>query len=221
MALDRHSLERLRQRHRRWLGKHNLLDRPWFVLASAPNPTIPENIAERAAVVCINNAAATAARLGLPPPALTLRNRNKEWDSVAGVKLPLVLWMSDRNILRVYWVKLFVAKSRIGEIRTIGSRARRDIYTHMLGSDLSDVGHMHKPSAGMFAALYAAFVGVPEVILAGFSMGQDGYSYGSLPGIQIHREEDRFAMGIIAAQYPSVRTTESEVAEQTGIPLYK
>ncbi len=214
-------LETIRDRHRRWLGQHRLLDRPWFVLGSAPDPTIPGDIAARAALVCINNAGATAAARGLPPASLTVRNRSKEWGSVAGCTLPLVLWMTDRNFLQVQWKKLSISRSQVGEIRTLRSAERQDIYTHMLGSDLADVGHMHKPSTGIFAALYGLFVGAPGIVLGGLSMDKDGYSYGPLPGVQLHREEDRFALRLMAEHYPSVRTTEEEVSDMTGVPLYR
>ena len=222
MFLQEISLDRVRDEQRRWLAAHGLLDRPWFVLGSAPNPTVPEAIASRAAIVCINNAGVTGKRMGLPPAGLTFRNTNKEWNSVAGCTLPLVLWMSNKNPLQVYWTKRVVAKATVvGEIRTMRTRVRRAIFTELLGSDLLEVGRKHKPSTGIFAVLYGLFVGVPELILGGVSMEGDGYSYGTLPGIQHHRDEDRFAMQLLARRYPQVRTTEAAVAEQTGLPLYR
>ena len=220
MAPFKASLETIRDEHRAWLGKHGLLDRPWFVLGSAPEPTIPTDIADRAALVCINNAAATAARLGLPPPSLTFRNPAKEWNSVAGIKLPLVLWVSNKSPWGIFWAKLFFAKARVGEIRAMSKNDRTALFTHVLGTDLSGVGQLHKPSTGIFAALYGLFMGAPEIVLAGLSMERDGYSYGSLPGIQKHREEDRLALRILAERYPQVSTTERDVSEQTGVPLF-
>ena len=62
-----------------------------------------------------------------------MRNRNKEWRSVAGCTLPLVLWMTDRKFLQVQWKRLSISRSKVGEIRTLRSAERQHIYTHMLG----------------------------------------------------------------------------------------
>jgi hypothetical protein len=215
------SLESVKERNRQWLASRGLLARPWLVLGSAPNPSIPTDLAKRAELVCINNAGATAARLGLPPASLTVRNSNKEWNSVAGCTMPLVLWMSNANPVEVYWTKLFKAKAHVGEIRAMNKAVRAEITDDILGSGVAEVGRMHKPSTGIFAALYGLFTGAPAIILAGLSMEGDGYSYGTLAGIQHHRDEDLFAMRILAARYPSVSTTERDVSERTGIPMFE
>jgi hypothetical protein len=113
--------------------------------------------------VCINNAGATAARLGLPPASLTVRNSNKEWNSVAGCSMPLVLWMSNANAIEVYWTKHFKAKAAVGEIRAMNKAVRAEITDHILGSGVQEVGRMHKPSTGIFAALYGLFIGAPAI----------------------------------------------------------
>lgn len=213
------SLERIRDEHRRWLERHDLLTRPWLVFGSAPEPTIPPDLASRAALICINNSGATAARLGLPPASLTLRNSHKEWKSVAHCSLPLVLWMSDDRF-KSRMKLLFTPRARMGECRFMRKSERRDIYTFLLGSDLQHLGDMHKPSTGVFAVLYGLFLGVPEISVAGLSMREDGYSYGSQPGIQRHRAEDKFALTMVAEQYSSVSTTEIELSKDVGIPLH-
>lgn len=221
MNRRRIDLEELRESNRRWLRPHGLLERPWFILASGPDPTIPRDIADRALLVCINNAPATAARIGLGSPSLTFRNSNKEWKSVAGCRLPLVLWMSNKIGMEVLWTKLFEARGIAGEIRAMHKDVREEVTRQYLGSRLDGVGAMHKPSTGIFSVIYGLFVGAPEIILGGVTLSQDGYSYGTLPGIQKHRDEDYVAMQIIAERFPLVRTTEAEVAKGTGIPFYR
>ena len=215
-------LDELREGNRRWLGPHGLLDRPWFILASGPDPTIPRDIAERALLVCINNAPATAARMGLGSPRLTFRNPNKEWKSVAGCKLPLILWLSNKRSPEVIWLKLFTARGIAGEIRTMRKSTRDVLNRHFLGSALGNVGQMHKPSTALFAVFYGLFVGAPEIILGGVTLEKDGYSYTTaLPGIHKHRDEDFAAMQLIAARYRTVSTSEAEVAKATHLPLYR
>ena len=215
------SVENIRADHRLWLGKHGLLDRPWFVLGSAPDPTIPPGIASHAALICINNAGATAARLGLPPASLTIRNRNKEWASVAGQAMPLVLWMTDKNALSLWWTLLLRSKARVGEVRVMGTGDRQRMLSDVLGVDLSEVGTVHKPSTGVFAVLYGLSVGVPEIVVGGMSVDKKGYSYEAPPARMLHAEEDRFVLQKIAESYSSVRTTEPIIADQTGIPLIR
>jgi len=222
MSRRRIDLDELRESNRAWLGKHRLLDRPWFILASGPDPTIPAHIVDRAELVVINNAAATAARLGLGSPRLAFRNPNKEWKSVAECKLPLILWMSNKRGFEVIWTKLFAARGIAGEIRTMRKSTRTVINRHFLGSELDAVGRMHKPSTAVFAVFYGLFVGVPEIILGGVTIDRDGYSYTTaLPGIHKHRDEDLVAMQMIAGRFPSVSTSEAEVSEKTGLPLFK
>ena len=44
-------LDALRESNRRWLAPHGLLERPWFILASGPDPTIPPDITGRALLI--------------------------------------------------------------------------------------------------------------------------------------------------------------------------
>lgn len=213
-------LDRIRDEHRRWLSAHGLLNRPWFVLGSAPDPTIPPAIATRAALVCVNNAGAAAARVGLPPADLTVRGKSKEWLALAECEVPLVLWVCDRNPLHLLWKRMFIRTRRLGEIRTMRRDVRRAVDLHVLGDGSADDERIEKPSTGVFAVIYGLFVGVPEVILAGMSMDKKGYSYDAPRARMLHGAEDRFALENFAARYPAVRTTEPVIAEETGIPLH-
>ena len=87
------TLDEIRDDHRSWLRSHGLLERPWFVLGSAPNPTIPPGIADRAALICINNVGIAASRLGLRPADLTFRNKG-------GWPAPPILIQTAKNTVR-------------------------------------------------------------------------------------------------------------------------
>lgn len=218
------SLERVRNEHRRWLTRHGLLYRPWFVLASAPEPTIPSDITRHAAIICVNNAGLTATRIGLPSAELTISSRHKDWTPAEHLSLPLLLWVTNDTLwmyLRKRLKIAVVSRKQFETRRHLRKTVRRGIEASLLGDEIQRIGKKHKPSTGIFAVLYGIFVGVPEIILSGFSIDTEGYSYGSLPGLQLHRDEDRFAMRMMASCYPSVRTTEIEVAKRTGIPLYR
>jgi hypothetical protein len=215
------TLEEIRDEHRSWLRSHGLLDRPWFVLGSAPNPTIPPGITDRAALICINNVGIAASRLGLRPADLTFRNKGKEWKTLAGVKVPLVLWVCDRTPWQILWKRFLIGlRTELGEIRVMARNDRKYVYEHMLG-DPDGTSEVGKPSTGIFAVLYGLFAGVPEIILGGMSMDKQGYSHEAKRYRMMHGAEDRFALETIAARYPQVSTTETEVSEATGVPLYR
>jgi hypothetical protein len=144
-------LDRLRDEHRHWLSTRGLLDRPWFVLGSAPNPTIPPDITSRAALICINNAGTTAVRMGLPPADLTFRNNSKGWLALADCKVPLVLWVTNRNPLHILWKRMFIRTAGLGEIKTLRRELRRAIDLHVLSSGSNDEEQIKKPSTGIFA----------------------------------------------------------------------
>jgi hypothetical protein len=210
----------LRERHRRWLARHHLLDRPWFVLGSAPNPTIPAGIADRAAIICINNAGFTAARQGLPPANLTFRNRGKDWKMLRGHKVPLVLWVCNRKPRHIFFKRLTVPALLRSEIHTLPLELRRAIDLKVLGDGKpEDDETISKPSTGVFAVVYGLFVGVSEISLAGLSIDKSGYSHPATRARMMHSAEDRFALIRIAERYPSVSTTERVIHEATGIPL--
>jgi len=214
------TLDRVRSEHRTWLSAHRLLDRPWFVLGSAPDPVIPPGITDDAALVCINNAGNAAARLGLPPAELTFRNKNKEWKSLSGCKVPLVLWVCDRTPLQIRWKRLFIGRrAELGEVRVLPREDRRQVYVTMLRDGAAREDAIGKPSTGVFAVLYGLFVGVPQIILAGMSIDKKGYSYDAPRARMLHGAEDRFALEQIARRYSNVSTTETVIAAETGIGL--
>jgi hypothetical protein len=222
MELSTKALRSARERERRRLRKYDILDRPWFILGSAPEPTIPEGITDHSALICINNSVVTAAQTGLRLPDLTFRARASDWQPVAGYTLPLVLLMNESPPFG--WRRLLQNPPppdvNVGKMLFMPRRVRRTIYTELLGSDLGDIGQKHKPSGGVFAMLYGSLVGIPQIIFGGFSLDRDGYSYSARPRVRAHRDEDHFAMKMIARTYPTVSTTEARISQKTGIPLH-
>jgi hypothetical protein len=220
MGVPSVNLDAVRDEHRRWLGRHGLLDRPWLVLGSAPEPTLPKDLVRHSALICINSAGATAARLGLPPADLTIRNKKKDWSALTNCKVPVMLWLCDRHQLAILWTRLIRKTGGLGEIRTMGRYVRRAVDFSVLGDGTAEEPRsIGKTSTGVFAAIYAQFVGVPGVALAGMSIDKQGYSYDSPPQGISHVAEDLFALRRIAERYPSIRTTETVIADSSGIPL--
>lgn len=214
------SLDDIRTEHREWLAARNLLERPWFVLGSAPDPTIPEDMKHRAALIAINNVGITAQRLGLPPASLTFRNKNKEWKTLKGIEVPLVLWVCDRTPFQLK-IKMMMIRAKLGEVRVMPRDHRKAVYSHMLGADHDNPDAIGKPSTGVFAVLYALFVGVPEIVLGGMSMNKQGYSYEYKKARMMHQDEDRFALETVARRFPQVSTSERVIHEAVGLPLYR
>jgi hypothetical protein len=210
--------DKVREDHRRWLAHHGLLDRPWFVLGSAPHPNIPHELLNDAALICINNSGITTSRLGMRPADLTFRNKSKEWKTIEGIKVPLLVWVCKP--WQVWWKRFLISrKTELGEIRVMRRKERKHIGEAIL-REPNRVGEIGKPSTGIFAALYGLFVGIPEIVLGGFSMDKKGYAYQTERMRMLHRNDDQFALETIAKHYPNVSTTEHVVAEATGVPLY-
>ncbi len=38
MTIEPEALEKLREKHRRWLSRLGIIDKPWLILGSAPSP---------------------------------------------------------------------------------------------------------------------------------------------------------------------------------------
>ena len=189
------------------------------MLGSAPEPEIPLGLIGSATLVCINNAGAAAARLGLPPPRLTIRNSHKKWAAVAGCDMPLLLWICDRNAVEIALKRLLVRRTRIGEIHRMATAERDTLCRHMAEIVFNEADRPGKPSTAVFAALLGAFAGVPGIVISGVSLGKEGYSYPIADGRMLHSEEDRRWLQGMARRQMNVATTAADLSRQCGLPL--
>ncbi|MCB8837075.1 hypothetical protein [Aurantimonas sp. VKM B-3413] len=213
-------IARYRLRHRRWLEKLGILDKPWLIFGAAPNPTVPaELVSGTYARVDINNAGRTAAELGLGPADLTLRAKKKSWQEHPHLDTRGLLWIHTAPAM---FLRLLLLNKPYDSIGTVAPFRRRDrdlIVTEVAGVSASTVGDLGKVSNGVAAICYGLLLGVPSIVAAGISLSKMGHSYDDLGRTRRQIDEDRLILGRLKAD-PRLSTTEPDLAAETGIRLW-
>jgi hypothetical protein len=214
-------LERLERRHKEWLRDGGLLDRPWFMLASAPEPTVPTSLPSDLAHIHIKYAGHTARKLGLPPADLTFLLEKTRPDQVAALTFRRILRMtpSDGAVTRNALRQRLPGASSVE--MPISKKERDAILRAVIGDAAVGKGTEQRPSNGISMLCYALLLKVPKIILSGFSLSKDGHSYAENVRVRRHKEEDSAALEVVVAHFPSVCTTETELHNATGMPLFR
>lgn len=206
--------------HHRWLAGHGLLNRPWFVFASAPDPILPSAFPDGTVYAYVKHAGRSARLLGLPKADVTLlseaRARDEEPDGLDRGRVLLVrrkLPLSGR---------LARLTGRVGTKDLDVLRTERDSYTiRIVGSLFNDGSEHSRPSMTVPMLCFAIAHGIPKIILAGMSLDRSGYSYEPSAAPRKHVREDRLVLDVIAKRYPQVVTTEPSLHAHAGLPLFE
>lgn len=196
------------------------LDRTCLLLGSAPDPHIPK--LENFDLLCINCSGVVAKEFGLQDPKVTL---------MGAFKLVVPKNEVDRRILKgLRTENLVLIRHRLpvstelatqllvmldysyGKLLRLGFWDRAHIIEKITGEKLL-------VSNGVFAACYAFYVGAPELILAGFSLTQDGHYYCDQNRRRYHADPDLAALKAMKERGWNIKTTEPELSELTSIPL--
>ena len=204
--------------HRRWLNRRGLLQRPWFVLGSAPAPTIPSRLPADTAYVYVKYAGHSAKKLGLPDADLTFLLKKTLPAQVEGLALGHILRMQQR-LTASQAAKRWLWLSSAAECE-ITHAERDEMVVRAAGSLFGDVGQEARPSNGVALVCYALALGVPQVIVAGLSLEMDGYEYDRAARTRRHVPEDRAALSALARLHPQLMTSEKRLSELTGLPSY-
>jgi hypothetical protein len=212
-------LETIRDRHRLWLRQLGILERPWLILGSAPDPTVPPSLAARSARIDINNAGRTAAALGLGPADLTIRTEWKSWAEHPDLESRALLWVHSRSLLVMRWEMWRRSNARVGELRRWTAQEREAIVDAVIGDAVAGIGRWGKATTGVAAICYGLFVGVPEIVVGGFSVDQAGHSYDTLNRARRQVDEDLFVLERIRDR-PELSTTEPDLAGRAGLRLH-
>lgn len=211
-----------KRRHRNWLAGGGLLDRPWLFLASAPNPTLPVALPPRTAHVYIKFAAAAARARGMPDPDLAFVNDHAVDRQTGGAPCHRILALTSKR-------RKVVADRIVHALPFTGSRPMRitdderdRLLDAVLGNAFKGVGAMPRPSNGIALICYAILFDIPRLIVAGMSLTDDGHNNPNRKKFQrLHKEEDRASFEFFARHHPSIVTSEPELAELTGLPLFR
>ncbi|ABR63797.1 hypothetical protein GOL45_29380 [Sinorhizobium medicae] len=220
MTIEPEALEKLREKHRRWLSRLGIVDKPWLILGSAPSPTIPPDLIGHCARVDVNNAGKTANALGLPPADLTFRKRKKSWEEHPYVRTRGLLWLHTKSIWVMYLKLLAMPQVRYKSLMRATKAEREAIVNVVSGGLPSDIGEVGKVTNGVAALCYALFMGVPSVTLAGFSVTKMGHSYDDKGRIRRQIAEDTFVLRRLRDR-GNVFTTELELSEHIGLPFIR
>lgn len=209
------------RRHRLWLDRGGLLHRPWFLMGSAPHPNLPESFPFSSAHIYIKYAGQAGKRLGLPEPDLLYVNENRFQDQTDGLNCHRILSLTpkDRRVI------LDRVRSRLPffnpSIMRISGNERDWVFKTVLGDTFKGVGQCKHPSNGIALIAYALLLGVPRIVVAGMSLTEDGHSNPRrTKNHRLHKEEDRASFIHFARHFPAVMTSEPELSELTGIPLF-
>ena len=207
------------EKHRRWLGRLGLLDRPWFVLGAAPAPTIPPDI-ELFVRVDVNNSGRTAQELGLGRADLTFRSKKKSWDEHRTLDTEALLWIHDRPT----WLARMMLARRphryVGSLRVMRRRIREHAVVSESGVTPAEIGELGKVTNGVCAACYGLALGAPEIVLSGISLTKAGHSYDDQGRKRRQIEEDRFVLEALVRR-GQVKTTEQDLHESVGLPMHE
>lgn len=201
-----------------WLQQHGLLGRPWFMLGSAPNPSIPSKLPDDTVYAYVKFAGRSARQHGLPDADITLATT---WDEARwnDLNLSLVLRVRNKVSWRVYFSRLG-RKASDKECELL-SHERDDYVLHAMHSRFRGVGDHLRPSSALSMLAFAIAHEVPEIVIAGISLDQTGHAYNDLNLQRKHGPEDRAALIAVAAHHPHVKTSEPSLSEATGLPLYR
>jgi hypothetical protein len=206
----------LKRYHREWLGARGLLDRPWLILGSAPQPTIPSHRPAGCAYVYVKYAGRSAKRHGLPPADLTFTTVWQSSDRMKDIAVDNIIWLRPKlglagRVRRAFGLRATRISDMLGR--------ERDAYVmETLGSLFAQ--EERRPSNGIGLISFALAQGVPQIIIAGISVDVAGHEYDDLKRRRRHSREDIAALKRVAERYPFVSTTERRLSEETGLPLY-
>ncbi len=222
MMPDIAMLTAFKRRHRRWLERGNLLGRPWLFLASAPHPTVPASLPPNTAHVYIKFAAIAGRKRGMPEPDLIFVNDYNVEKQTQGLNCHRILSLTGKNrkiaIDRIVHTLPFL-QSRPMHM----SDSERDMICQaVLGEAFIGVGSMIRPSNGIALICYALLFDVPQIIVSGMSLTDEGHSNPNRKKFQrLHKEEDKASFSFFAKHFPAVATSEPELARLTGLQLFQ
>lgn len=206
------------------------LDRPTLVLGSAPDPGLPEAWPRGNPLVTINASQASAERLGLPVPTLTVlsvtvlnaRQQAREAQrALAGRRTRQLVvvthsaeWRQDGHVLDAIGY-------RAERIVRVTTRYRGRVVRAQTGLDAGRGDPLHeKASNGVFAVCQAFALGAPQVVLAGFSL-TGGHAYNALGLQRLHVEPDQRAFAALAERFAArLFAATSREAEAFRLPLW-
>lgn len=213
------SIEDLRERQRAWLRPMGVLDRPWLVLGSAPEPALPADFLRASVRLDVNNAGRLAKSRGLGRADLTFRSKTRAWSEHPSLSTRGLVWVHSEPLLLMRLRLLLRPRVRVDRLMRMSRHERDGMVRQIAGASPEEAGgEIGKVTNGVAAVCYALLVGVTEVVVAGISLSKGGRSHDDLNWKRMQVTEDRFVLSRLASN-PALATTEADLAAETGIRL--
>ncbi len=217
--MTRPNMERIIDRYGTWIEELGIRNRPWLILGSAPDPTVPMELVNSHARIDINNAGKTAAAMGLKRADLTFRTKKKSWDEHSHVDTRGLIWLHAQPAFILRLRLLNKPYDHIGKIVGLSRIDRDAIVVHVAGTSVKSIGDVGKVTNGIAAACLGLLLGVPIVVLAGISLSNVGHSYDQLDRPRRQVGEDAFILERLRS-LPELWTTEKDLASEAGLKLW-
>ncbi|WP_167591649.1 hypothetical protein [Jiella endophytica] len=205
--------------HRKWLKPLGILEKPWLILGSAPEPTVPGAIFDTHARIDINNAGRTAQAMGYGRADLTVRAKKKSWEEHRHTDTRLLLWIHTVPTLVLPLLLIGKPYDHIGKVKPLRRRDREQVVLEVSGVSLDAIGDLGKVTNGVAMACYGLLLGVPEIVLSGISLSKVGHSYDELGRRRRQVDEDRAVLTALASDR-RLATSEADLAAESGIRLW-
>lgn len=213
------ALDAIVRRHGNWLDGLGIRRRPWLILGSAPEPTLPPALAASHVRIDINNAGRTAASLGLGRADLTIRARKKSWEEHPHLDTRGLLWLHTWPPLLLRLQLLGKPYDHVGSLMSLKRPERDAIVSHVAGASVQAIGDLGKVTNGVAAICYGFLLGVPGIVVAGVSLSKLGHSYDQLGRRRRQVDEDAFILERLHLR-ADLFTTEEDLARDSGLKLW-
>lgn len=158
----------------------------------------------------------------LPQPDLLFVNDYNLRNQTSGLTCHRVLSLTAKRkkviLDRVRRLNPFASDS----VKHITDAERDWVLDAVVGDAFRGKGTMPRPSNGIALISYALLFGVPQIIISGMSLTDEGHTNPTRKKHQrLHKEEDLASFVHFAENSPGVMTSEPELSELTGLPLYR
>jgi hypothetical protein len=200
-----------------------------LLVGSAPDLVLPD-MARIGAVICVNGSGITAARLGLPVPALTVTTSALARTKDRSFRVETIRQfdgLETRNLL-LTWGDAEMHAQALNTFQKAGYRPRTCFTLSdderaalalavMPAENVLTRGN-DKISTGIFAATVALWAGAEQVIMAGFSLA-GGHSYTAQNTYRNHIGGDSAFFALAAQNGWPVSTTAKALHDEFGLKL--
>lgn len=201
-----------------WFASLGLTERPWLILGSGPEPTVPRELLAAHARVDINNVGRTAQAMGLGRADLTIRAKRKSWTEHTALDTHGLLWIHDLPTPLLRAILAFKPHRHVGTVRPIGKQERDRLVAEVSGVALDGVGAWGKVTNGVAAICMGLALGAPRIVVAGMSLSKSGHSYDALGRTRRQVDEDRIVLESLRHR-AELWTTERDLAAEAGLQL--